>query len=60
LKNATLIGITKRKIIVVPCIVKSWLKASGETNVLPGVASWIRIISASRPPSRKKANAVLP
>ena len=25
LKKATLIGMTKRKIIVVPCIVKSWL-----------------------------------
>ena len=51
---------TKRKIIVVPCIVNNWLKASGETNVLFGVASWMRIISASRPPIRKKTNAVEP
>jgi hypothetical protein len=60
LKKATLIGMTKRKIIVVPCIVKSWLKASGDTNVPFGVASWMRIISASRPPIRKKMNAVVP
>ena len=53
-------GMIARKIMVVPCIVNSWLYVSGLRNVLSGFASWIRISSASSPPSRKKKNAVAP
>ncbi len=52
-------GITNRKIIVVPWIVKSWLYVSGSTNWMPGTASSARIRSASMPPRMKKANAVV-
>ncbi len=51
---------TARKIIVVPCIVNSWLYASGERKVLSGAPSWQRISSASSPPRRKKRKAVTP
>ena len=46
--------------MVVPCIVNSWLNVSGARKVLSGRASWIRMSSASMPPSRKKMNAVAP
>src|ERR1051325_679242 len=51
---------TPRKIMVVPCIVKSELNVSALTSVLSGFISWRRMISASMPPIRKKMNAVLP
>src|SRR5467141_5567 len=44
-----------RKIIVVPCMVKSRLKTCGETKVLPAAASCQRITPASRPAIRKNA-----
>jgi len=39
LKNAAERGMTARKIIVVPCIVNSWLYISAETTVPLGTAS---------------------
>ena len=44
--------------MIVPCIVKSWLYVSSFTICSPGLASSARIISASRPPTTKKKNAV--
>ncbi len=44
--------------MVVPCIVNSWLNVSAETTVPFGCISCIRMISASRPPIRKKTSAV--
>src|SRR3954470_22324481 len=49
-------GTTNRKIIVVPCIVKSWLYVCGCRNVLSDCDSCTRMSSASTPPRRKKAN----
>ena len=43
------IGVEKKKIIAVPCTVKSWLYSSGESSVSPGRASWVRMTSASMP-----------
>ena len=58
--NALLAGMTARKIIVVPCIVKSALKVWAPSTWPLGWASWSRSSSASRPPSRKKAKAATP
>ena len=58
-KPAT-IGMTKRKIIVVACIVNIWLYFSADRIVPFGPASWARISSASTPPTRKKNIAVTP
>ena len=60
LKNAALNGITPRKIIVVACIVKSWLKISGLTIFWSGTANCARINSASMPPVINMMNAVTP
>ncbi len=60
MKNAADIGITNRKTIVSPCIVKIWLYWSAFKTVPFGCASCARIRSASRPPTMKKANAVTP
>ena len=60
LKKDALNGITTRKTIVVPCIVKSWLKVSGSISVLSAVASCVRIRSASMPPTRNHRKAVIP
>ena len=49
-----MIGMTNRKIIVVPCIVKSWSYASGDSCLPSAVSSWMRMASAIRPPTRKK------
>ena len=49
---------TTRKIIVVPCIVKSWLNVSGDEQREFGTASWRRMSSASTPPTTKKKSAV--
>jgi len=54
LKNAAPIGMTTRKIIVVPCIVNISLYCADVRNVLFGTASWMRIRSASMPPKMKK------
>ena len=51
-------GITARKIMVVPCMVKSWLYVSALRKVLSGRPSWMRISIASSPPIRKKNTAV--
>jgi hypothetical protein len=53
-------GMIARKIMLVPCIVNSWLYVSGSRKLLSARASWTRMSSASSPPSRKKKNAVLP
>ena len=51
---------TTMNTIVVPCIVNSALNVPASTKVLSGPASWIRMRSASMPPTRKKKNAVVP
>ena len=53
-----MIGTTNRKIIVVPCSVKSALYVDGVRNVLSGAPSCTRMSSASTPPSRKNTNVV--
>ena len=58
--NAAPIGITTRKTIVVPCIVKTWLYRSALSSLPSGAASCMRISSASMPPMRKKNSAVAP
>ena len=60
LKNVALSGMIARKIMVVPCIVNSWLYVSGARNVLFGEPSCMRMMSASTPPIRKKMKAVAP
>ena len=60
LKNIAESGMMARKIIVVPCIVNSWLYVSGDRKVFSGVPSWIRSSNASIPPIRKKKKAVAP
>ena len=60
LKNMALSGMIARKIMVVPCMVNSWLYVSGRRNVLFGDPSWIRSSMASMPPIRKKMKAVVP
>ena len=60
LKNIADSGMIARKIIVVPCIVNSWLYVSGDRKVFSAVPSWMRSSSASTPPIRKKKNAVAP
>src|SRR3954468_425574 len=47
-----------RKIIVVPCMVRIWLYFSGVSSVLLGTASWVRMSSASMPPSTKNTRTV--
>ena len=58
-KPAT-IGMTKRKIIVVACIVNIWLYFSADRIVPFGPASWARMSRASTPPRTKKNIAVTP
>ena len=60
MNSADDIGITKRKIIVRPCIVKIWLYSSAFSRVLSGWASCALISSASRPPMMKKKKATTP
>jgi hypothetical protein len=60
LKKATLSGMIARKIMVVPCMVNSSLYVFSFTTPLSGRMSWARMISASMPPSRKKAKADTP
>jgi hypothetical protein len=52
------IGTTTRKIIVVPCMVMTWLYFSGSRKVFSGTPSWIRMSSASTPPRMKKTAQV--
>jgi hypothetical protein len=52
------IGMTKRKIIVTPCIVKTSSNAWGLSRPLSGRISWVRISSASTPPAAKNASDV--
>src|SRR5919199_3304382 len=47
-----------RKIMVVPCMVNTALYAPGCRKVLRGTASWMRIRSASSPPSSMKPKLV--
>ena len=53
-------GMTTRKIIVVPCIVYTWLYTSALSSVPWGAHSWRRISRASKPPNIKKNSAVAP
>ena len=45
---------------MVACIVNISLYRPALRNVLSGWASWVRMASASRPPTRKKNSAVAP
>ncbi len=54
--NAELRGMTTKKIIVSPCIVKIWLYRSAERTSPSGPASCARISSASLPPTTKKVS----
>ena len=58
--NAAPIGITTRKIIVTPCIVKTWLYRAAESSFWPGAASWARMARASPPPMAKKNSDAAP
>src|SRR6478735_7190665 len=58
--NAAPMGMTTRKIIVVPCMVKTWLYRSALRSLPSGVASWRRMRRASMPPNRKKNSAAAP
>jgi hypothetical protein len=58
--NAAPIGMTTRKIIVMPCIVKIWLYRSAENSFCSGAASWARMSRASTPPTTKKNSAAAP
>ncbi len=58
--NAAAIGITKRKIIVVACIVNIWLYLSADRIVPSACASCARIRLASMPPTTKNAMATTP
>ena len=60
LKNAAESGMTPRKIIVVPCMVNSWLYMRAVTKSLSGRANCVRMAKASTPPMRKKSIAKAP
>ena len=60
LKNAALNGITTRNIIVVPCIVNTWLYTSGVKKLPSGPDNCILIRRASIPPTRNQKNAITP
>ena len=45
-------------IMIVPCMVNSWLNCSLDKNCRPGAANSVRISSASRPPMKKKMKQV--
>jgi hypothetical protein len=54
---ASTAGTAKRNIMIVPCIVKSWLYVSGRRRSFAGTASWVRMRRARMPASTKKRNA---
>ena len=58
--NAAPMGMTTRKTIVTPCMVKTWLYRSAEMISWSGAASCVRMISASMPPMTKKNSAAAP
>src|SRR5262245_10925903 len=49
-------GMPTKNTIVVPCMVKMRLNTCGETKWFSGTASWMRMIVASVPATRKKTN----
>src|SRR5690625_5178760 len=51
-------GMMARKIIVVACIVNSWLNASAPMMSKSGRAIWVLMRRACNPPTRKNANEV--
>ena len=53
-------GITTRKIIVVPCIVNISLYCADVMKLLFGTASWTRMRSASIPPTTRKKIPEIP
>src|SRR6266540_2201964 len=60
LKKAADSGMTTRKIIVTPCMVKNSLYVEADRIVPFGCANWSRMNRASIPPMRKNAKAVMP
>ena len=54
----TMHGITKKKIIVTPCVLISWSNASGPTTWRFGPTSCVRTTSASTPPAPKNTSVV--
>lgn len=57
--NAASSGMIAMKIMVVACMVNRALKVWALTMFRPGRISWRRIMNASKPPTRKKINAVI-
>src|SRR5690606_24504149 len=53
-------GMPARKIIVTPCMVKTWVYTSADSSLAPGTARWVRISSASDPPTSRKKKAATP
>ena len=47
-------GVANSSNMIVPCMVKNWLKVSYERYCIPGNASSARIAMARMPPNRKK------
>ena len=58
--NAAPSGITTRKIIVMPCMVNTWLYCAAFSTVPLACTSCRRMSSASTPPITKKNSAVMP
>jgi hypothetical protein len=51
-------GVANISSMIVPCIVKSWLKVSWCINCIPGYANSARISRARMPPKTKKNSDV--
>ena len=52
-------GVANSSSMIVPCMVKSSLYCWSETRLRFGSNNWVRMISAIRPPIRKKPNEVI-
>jgi len=53
LANAENMGVANISSMIVPCMVKNWLKDSYDRYCSPGKANSARIASANRPPNPK-------
>ncbi len=58
MKKATAMGMATRNTMVVPCMVNISLYVSGEMNAFSGRMSWMRMSSASKPPTNRKKKEV--
>src|SRR5260370_704647 len=57
--NPTNSGVANSSSMIVPCIVKSSLYCWSETMWRSGPSSWVRMIRAISPPTRKNPNEVI-